>query len=157
MTDETTCRPLGPGDAGFREAVSLVREARICRGNAAALELWKLLGLPWVDAMGPMSSVVNSGGEAGVMGRAVPAVKKFLDLYTEHDRGCSILSRDLHAAYDRWAKDTHDGEQPPILSAIAFGMCVKKLGLCHVKQSYTRRNAYRNVRWRDDVLMSGGS
>lgn len=46
---------LMPGDPRFDGAVRLVAEARRSRGPAAALQLWRALGLPWVPEMQPFS------------------------------------------------------------------------------------------------------
>lgn len=89
--------------------LSMVREARILNGRAAAREMWDRSPLPSLPRQqAPSAAIVD---EIGV----------FLADRCVRGKGCAVTAAVLYRAYCAWARDTH---QHTILSAVSFGKAV---------------------------------
>ncbi|WP_209002119.1 BRO-N domain-containing protein [Stappia albiluteola] len=124
---------LVPGHPSFNEAVRLVAEARRINGPAAALSIWKRLGLPYDPALEPAS------GGASALDERDP-VYRFAHAKIEHAPGVVTPFRLIWRAFADYCQA--EGIANP--GEIPFGIRFARLGFR--KRKSTGRVVYEGIR-----------
>lgn len=125
-------RALLPGHPDFGEAVSLVREARLSMGKAAALAIWRGIGLPWVAELDQRAAPEGDDDDDPVVIFTREAV--------ERAPGVVTPSVALYAGFADFCRrrSLHDA------GAASFQIRFARMGFSRAKSRGVR--VYRNIR-----------
>ncbi len=130
--DGASPRPLLPGHPDFGEAVSLVREARLSMGKAAALAIWRGIGLPWTVELDQPTAPEADGDPVAIFARKA----------IERAPGVVTPSGALYPAFVDFCRrrSLHDA------GAASFHARFARMGFSRTKTRGVR--VYRNIRIR---------
>ena len=114
--------------------LSMVREARLLRGPAAAVRMWKQSPLPPLET----SQAAENTEEPDIFCQFIDAC-----CHVSGDRSDAVTSADLCAAFHRWQREQGQPPQPDRTVSVRFKVMSRTWRCPRTKQRFTARETGR--------------